>query len=213
MKEISNQKTQKKRGRPRKQRTPEELAEIENRKKNKLTLAQKQAIKLKLQKEKEAEKIARGEKPANEDRFYVKNEDLTKELVKWKNSSKKVEDRTISEELGEMFLKIGNKMLNHSNFRNYSPELKQDMLMFGVEKIIKGLKNYNFQFNNPFAWISMAYWNAFLTTIYRHYKQLNIKRDLMKKLSMELETYAGIDPRSSLNKAIKTYLGDDIECE
>ena len=69
---------------------------------------------------------------------------MTKELVKWKNSSKKVEDRTISEELGEMFLKIGNKMLNHSNFRNYSPELKQDMLMFGVEKIIKGLKNYNF---------------------------------------------------------------------
>lgn len=43
-----------------------------------------------------------------------------------------------------MLLAIGNKLLNHSNFRNYTKELKDDMLMFGIEKIIKGLKNYNF---------------------------------------------------------------------
>lgn len=48
------------------------------------------------------------------------------------------------------------------------------------------MKNYNFEFSNPFAWISMSFWNSYLTVIYRHYKQLNIKRDLMKKLSTEL---------------------------
>jgi len=31
----------------------------------------------------------------------------------------------------------------------------------------------------------------------------------MKKLLSELETYSGIDPRSSLNKCIKTYISDD----
>ena len=51
-----------------------------------------------------------------------------------------------------MLIAIGTKLLNHSNFRNYPKEVKEDMLMFGIEKIIKGLKNYNFAFNNPFAW-------------------------------------------------------------
>ena len=199
------------RGRPKKVHTSEELAAM---KKPKLTLAEKQAIKLKAQRAKDAEKKARGEtEPKNKARFYCTNKELQAEMIKWRDSSKIVEERTISEELGKMFLAICNKILNHSNFRNYSKELKEDMRSYAIWKLVKGLKNYNFQFNNPFAWISMAYWNAFLTTIYRHYKQLNIKRDLMKKLSMELETYAGIDPRSSLNKAIKTYLGDDIECE
>jgi len=211
-KEVSSKTTESKRGRPKKQRSPEELSKIAAQKKSKLTLAEKQAIKLKLQREKEAAKAARGE-VRNQDRDYVKNEDLKAELIKWKNSAKEPEKRVLSEEFGEMLLKIGRKLLNHSNFRNYDPELKADMCMFGIQKIIKGLKNYNFEFSNPFAWISMSFWNSYLTVIYRHYKQLNIKRDLMKKLSMELETYSGIDPRSSLNKAIKEYLGSDIELD
>lgn len=203
-----------KRGRPRKVRTAEELRQLAEKKKNKLTLAQKQAIKLKLQRQKEAEKIKRGEtKAANADRFYVKNDELHEELIKWRDSSPNIEERTLSEKFGEMLLKIGKKLLNHGNFRNYSPELKDDMLMFGIQKIIKGLKNYNFEFSNPFAWLSMSFWNSYLTVICKHYKHLNIKKDLIKKLSIELQTYNGIDPRSSLNKAIKTYLGDDISLD
>lgn len=120
-----------KRGRPKKQRTPEELSKIETKKKNKLTLAEKQAIKLKLQREKEAAKAARGE-VRNQDRDYVKNDDLKNELLKWRNSAKEPEKRVLSEEFGEMLLKIGRKLLNHSNFRNYDPELKADMCMFGI---------------------------------------------------------------------------------
>jgi hypothetical protein len=39
-------------------------------------------------------------------------------------------DRIISEELGRMMIKIGDKLLNHSNFRNYSQDLKNDMRSF-----------------------------------------------------------------------------------
>lgn len=335
-KNTSNEQTssqiqlKKKRGRPRKLRTPEELAKIEEAKKNKLSLAEKQELKLKLQKEREAKKAAAGElEPKNKDRFYCNNRDLHNELLKWRNSdlngiriqkmvgdklipteidnsnegheqykpgiryfvrlhnvddshyeeirekdgslSKRlvqgyetkllykakseleekrkekgldgiqfykqtkdyitheitdivkkegwtfnydiVEERVISDLIGEMMIKIGRKLSNHSNFRNYSPELKDDMVFFGIQKLIKGLKNYNFKFSNPFAWFSQAFWNSFLTTIYRHYKQMNIKKDLMKKLSMELETYNGIDPRSSLNKAIKQFLGEEFDIE
>lgn len=313
----------KKRGRPRKQRSPEEIAKLEEAKKNKLTLEQKQEIKLKIQKEREAKKAAAGVKKPD-DQCYCKNKDLHMQLLAWRNSDvngfkvlkmvngklvqtciddtaekhekysdgmryfvkipksiekfkfiatkqadllgsnqnyfsaihskvkaqleeltknniipepklysqtkdyviheityyvKKegwafnfdlVEDRIISNEIGETLLKIGRKLLNHSNFRNYSPELKEDMLFFGIQKTIKGLKNYNFKFSNPFAWITQAFWNSYLITIYKHYKQLNIKKDLMKRLSFELQTYNGMDPRSSLNRAIKNYLGDEF---
>ena len=320
--ETSN--SAKKRGRPKKERTPEELAKIEENKKNKLSLEQKQELKLKIQKQREAAKIKQG-KPVqdNSDRCYCKNKDLHAELLKWRNSDPKgvrvqklvgdklvntelndtqeghekyvegmryfvriskfnddewkesfdddgkpeklfikghntkllekakeqledehqekfyketkdyitheithqvrkegwafnfdvVEDRVINELIGQMMLKIGKKLTNHSNFRNYTPELKEDMVFFGIQKLIKGLKNYNFKFSNPFAWMTQGFFNSFLTTIYHHYKQMNIRRDLMKKLSTEIETFNGMDPRSSLNKAIKQYLGEEFDID
>jgi len=81
------------------------------------------------------------------------------------------------------------------------------------EKLIKGLKNYNFQFNNPFAFFTQAAWNSFLIIIGKHYKHINIRKDLMKKLSQELETYTGMSASSALNKCIKSYLGNDIELD
>jgi hypothetical protein len=81
-----------------------------------------------------------------------------------------------------MIIAVGEKMLNRSEFRNYSKELKEDMLGMFELKLIKGLKNYNFKFNNPFAFFTTAAWNAFLTVISKHYKQQNIKKDLIDKL-------------------------------
>ena len=210
-KEKSVNEVKKSRGRPKKIRTAEEIAAM---KKPKLTLAEKQAIKLKAQRAKDAEKKARGEtEPKNKARFYCTNKELQAEMIKWRDSSKIVEERTISEELGKMFLAICNKILNHSNFRNYDAELKADMRSYALFKLIKGLKNYNFQFNNPFAWCSQACFNAYLTIIGKHYKQLNIKRDLMQKLSIELQTYTGMNAASSLNKCIKSYLGNEVELD
>lgn len=210
-KEKSVNEVKKSRGRPKKIRTAEEIAAM---KKPKLTLAEKQAIKLKAQRAKDAEKKARGEtEPKNKARFYCTNKELQAEMVKWRDSNKVVEERIISEELGKMFLAICNKILNHSNFRNYDTELKADMRGYALYKLVKGLKNYNFQFNNPFAWCSQACFNAYLTVIGKHYKQLNIKKDLMKKLSIELQTYTGMNAASSLNKCIKSYLGNEVELD
>lgn len=203
--EIEKTPKQKKRGRPRKIKT----VDTTEKTKKKLTLSEKQEIKLKIQQQREKNK--EGTSPINKDRFYCKNKDLIAELEKWKNSADRVEDRIISEELGRMIIAIGEKMLNRSEFRNYSKELKEDMLGMFELKLIKGLKNYNFKFNNPFAFFTTAAWNAFLTVIGKHYKQQNIKKDLMSKLSQELQTYTGINPASSLSKCIKSYLGNDVE--
>lgn len=176
----------------------------------KLTLAEKQAIKLKIQKERQAKKAAAGELvPKNKEKFYCTSAELHAELVKWRDSAEKVEDRVLSEELGRMLIAIADKMLNRSEFRNYSKELKEDAKGFFFVKAIKGLKNYNFEFNNPFAYFSTCAWNAYISTITKHYKQQNIRKEVMKQLLSELETYQGIDPKSSLNNYIRQYIEND----
>lgn len=196
----------KKRGRPRKIKSSEE---IKKQTKPKLTLAEKQELKLKVQKQRQKEK--EGKEPTNKDRFYCTNKQLIEELEKWRDSAKDPKERIISDELGKMMYAIGEKMLNRSEFRNYSKELKEDMLGAFILKLIKGLKNYNFKFNNPFAFFTTAAWNAFLTVIGKHYKQQNIKKDLMSRLAQELQTYTGINYNSGLSKCIKSYLGNDVE--
>ena len=179
-------------------------------KKKKLTLVEKQAIKLKIQQERQAQKAAAGELvPKNKERFYCTSAELHAELVKWRDSAEKVEDRVLSEELGRMLIAIADKMLNRSEFRNYSKQLKEDAKGFFFVKAIKGLKNYNFEFNNPFAYFSTCAWNAYISVITKYYKQQNIRKEVMQQLLSELETYSGIDPRSSLNNYIRQYVDGD----
>lgn len=178
----------------------------------KMTLKEKQAIKLKIQKERQAKKIAAGElEPKNKDRFYCSSSEMQAELIKWRDSAKRIEDRVISEELGKMLIAIADKMLNRSEFRNYPKELKEDAKGFFFVKAIKGLKNYNFEFNNPFSYFTTCAWNAYISTIMKHYKQQNIRKDVMQQLLSELETYSGIDPHSSLNNYIRQYLNDTAD--
>lgn len=192
-------------------------------------MAEKQAIKLKIQKERQAKKIAAGEiVPKNRDRFYCTSAELQAELIKWRDSNKEEEEqlkkqygkdaykehidyskRNISEEFGKMLIAIADKMLNRSEFRNYSKELKEEAKSYFFVKAIKGMKNYNFEFNNPFAYFSTCAWNAYISTIVKHYKQQNIKKDVMIQLLSELETYSGIDPHSSLNNYIRQYISND----
>lgn len=179
-------------------------------KQRKLSYEEKKELKLKAARAKAAQNAAQGNiEPANKDRFYCTNKELLAELVKWRDSAEKVEDRIISEELGKMMIAIGTKVLNRSEFRNYSKELKEDMASFGYFKIIRGLKNYDFRFSNAFSFFTTAFFNAYLTILKKHYKHINIKKDLMEKLLSEMETFPGMNAASSLNKAIKQYIGDD----
>lgn len=176
----------------------------------KLTYEQKKELKLKSSQEKQ--RLKEKQPPANRDRFYCTNKELYAELEKWRDSAERPEDRTLSEELGRMMIAIGTKVLNRSEFRNYSKELKEDMASFGYFKIIRGLKNYDFRFkNSAFCFFTTAFFNAYLTILKKHYKHINIKKDLMEKLLSEMETFPGMNTSSSLTKAIKQYLGDDRE--
>lgn len=186
----------------------------------KIPLSEKRKIKLQKQKEREAKKIAMGEiEPKNKDRFYCTSAELTEELEYWRDSNKEEEQKRIkaglpidytkrrmTEKFGKMLIAIADKMLNRSEFRNYSKDIKEEAKSYFFLRTIRGLKNYCFEFNNPFAYFSTCAWNAFVTVIAKYYKQQNLNRDLLKEHLIELESYGGIDPNSSLITYIKQYL-------
>ena len=177
---------------------------------SRLSYEQKKQMKLKAQKVKQAEKAKQGD-PTNKDRFYCTNKQLLAELIKWRDSAKNVEDRVISEELGRMFMALTAKILNRSEFRNYPRELKEDLQGFAWYKLIRGLKNYDFNFTNPFSWCSTSIFNSYLTCLKKYYKQINIKKDLMQKLLSEMESFPGMNSATSLSRSIKQYIEEDAD--
>ena len=191
----------------------------------KKTLAEKQEIKLKIQRERQLSKLRSGEtEPKNKARFYCKPAEMQEELIKWRDSNLEEEKglrpdqidytkRKISDELCKMLMAIADKLLNRSEFRNYSKELKEDAKGYYWVKVMKsGLRNYNFKFNNPFAYFTTCAWNAYITTIMKHYRHQNTRRDVMMILMSQLESYSGLDPHSSLRNYIEQYL-DNTEID
>lgn len=107
--------------------------------------------------------------------------------------------RVMSDAFGMMIMQIAQKISNHSYFRNYSLELKQDCQSYSYEKIIKGLFNYSFRFSNVFAYLSQACFNSFKSILSKHYKQVNIKRSMVKKAIVNLQSEI---PGSAIDKSL-----------
>ena len=191
---------------------------VKKQSKSKKSLVEKQEAKLKIQHERQLAKANDENKEQKNKRFYCKPAEMQAELIKWRDSNLENEKglkpdeidytkRKMSDELCKMLMAIADKLLNRSEFRNYSKELKEDAKGYFFYKVMKsGLRNYNFKFNNPFAYFTTCAWNAYVSTIMRHYKHQNTRRDVMMVLLSQLESYTGIDPHSSLRNYIKQYL-------
>ena len=181
----------------------------------KKSLLEKQEAKLKIQQERQKKNPA---EPKNKERFYCKPAEMQAELIKWRDSNLEEEKglkpeeidytkRKVSDKLCGMLMAIADKLLNRSEFRNYSKELKEDFKGYFFVKVMKsGLRNYNFKFNNPFSYFTTCAWNAYISIIMKHYKHQNTTRDVMMLMLSQLESCSGIDPHSSLRNYITQYL-------
>ena len=58
---------------------------------------------------------------------YIEESTLVKQLQAWRDSAKKVEDRTISEDLAKSIMLIATNLLRHKRFVRYSQQDKDDM--------------------------------------------------------------------------------------
>lgn len=168
-----------------------------------------------IESEKEAEENPESsvKRRKRESNFYVTNKALLAELIKWRDSAPEVEDRVISEELGKMILLIATRLTNHANFIRYPNDVKTEMISYACFKCVQGLKNYNFEFSNPFAYITMACYNAFLSTCGKYYKQLNIKRMTFEKMLRQVEELNPATAKKLYDNYIKNYVGENVDLE
>ena len=120
-----------------------------------------------------------------------------------------IHGRVMSEKFGRMIMMIAQRLSNHSYFRNYSMELKEDCQSYSYEKIIKGLFNYKFKYTNAFAYLTQSCFNSFKSILSKHYQQLNIKRNITKQAINALNCEL---PGSSMSKSLyKQFEGNDYD--
>ena len=87
----------------------------------------------------------------------------------------------ISEELGEMFMTMTDHILGHSNFRNYTQDVREEMKSHALILLVKYSHNcdaYQRDARQVFNYLSTVTFNAFKQTLQKYYKQLNLKREL-----------------------------------
>lgn len=121
---------------------------------------------------------------------YIDADQLKVEWLKWRDSSPQIDNRTISNELGQMILDIATHLTSHKQFVGYPQHMKDDMVSDGVMKCIKNLKNIKGEFNGRqiFNYLTRACFTANYDYLSNHYKELNFK----KKLTVEaLESAKG----------------------
>jgi len=190
----------------------EDVSDIEKKKKHYENVVKKQRERLSKHIERVKTKEARGPAP-NKERFYVTNAKLLDELYIWRDSApeSRIEDRVITEEFGKMIKMIAERLTNHSNFKNYSRELKQDMVSYACFKCIQGIRNYNFEYKNAFAYFTTACYNAFVSIISKYYKEKNLNREMAKRAIAKLEATSNINSSKILNQFIKEYIYDSFD--
>jgi hypothetical protein len=112
---------------------------------------------------------------AKQSTFYIDGQELAEELHSLKETG------IISDNLGEMFLKITNNMANRKNFINYT--FKEEMKGRGLIFLCKYAKS--FDKNNPkanaFAYVSMICFRGFVQCIKEEQKHSAIKDGLIKR--------------------------------
>ena len=178
------------------------------------------------------------QKKSQEDRHYCTNPALLQELAIWKETANtcchcgaknrrtndrktiwkcpkcgkendKMQNGVQTDKLGLMFMAIARKLLNRSEFRNYSEKDKEDCFSYACEKCVTGIKNYNFKYTNAFAYFTQACFNAFKTQLSKYYKHINIRRAMTKKAIVDLEA---VSPNSSMKKCLgNQFNGNDFD--
>jgi DNA-directed RNA polymerase specialized sigma24 family protein len=111
---------------------------------------------------------------------YVNNKEMLGELRKYK------ETNVVSEELGNMFLKIATRYASRPNFYSYS--YKDEMISDAVLRMMKYVEKFNpdHPSANPFSYFTMVAYRQFLQTLKKEKKYSETKSAYRTKIWDEL---------------------------
>jgi len=111
---------------------------------------------------------------------FIKNADLVKLLILYNNNPESREGRKAYEKIGVALKMIAEKLALSGNFRNYTSDIKEEMIQDSIYVMIKNLKHYDHEaFSNPFG---------FFTTI-----SYNVFRQHLKRMKLRFERYVSLE--------------------
>lgn len=126
-------------------------------------------------------------------RNYIDRDKLHQLMRNYKDTGK------ISEELGKMFMVMVDHILGHSNFRNYTQDVRQEMKSHALLLLIKYSHNcdaYQRDARQVFNYITTIIMNACKQILIKHYKQQNLKRELETMYLQMLSNQFSIDVKN-----------------
>ena len=117
----------------------------------------------------------------------------------------------ISEELGQIFIKMTDHILCHSNFRNYPYSLKEEMKGYALMLLVKYSHNCNAYEREPtsvFAYLTTIIFNGYKQILKKYYKQQNMKRELERQY-VDMMAQQGIRVNSEYIDNFSLHEGQD----
>ena len=119
---------------------------------------------------------------------YIDRNELHSEMKAYKDTG------VISERLGQFFITMVDHILGHSNFRNYTQDVREEMKSHALLLLVKYSHNcdaYQRDARQTFNYITTIVMNACKQTLQKYYKHLNLKRELEQQyLDMLAQEYA-----------------------
>ena len=120
---------------------------------------------------------------------YIDCNELHSEMKAYKDTS------VISERLGQLFITITDHILGHSNFRNYTQAVREEMRSHALLLLVRYSHNcdaYQRDARQVFNYLSTVIFNACKQTLQKYYKQLNLKRELEQQYLDLMQSIYGV---------------------
>ena len=111
-------------------------------------------------------------------RDYIDRNQLHQLMRDYKDTGK------ISEELGQMFMTMTDHILGHSNFRNYTQAVREEMKSYALLLLVKYSHNcdaYQRDARQTFNYITTIVMNSCKQVLIKYYKNQNMKRELEQR--------------------------------
>ena len=132
-------------------------------------------------------------KRTDEENFYLTNDMIYQEWVKWRDSAVDISQRTIPEQLALYVQQIAKGILLSRRFVNYSDEIKEDLVSDAILKVFKNLKNMKEEKKDSFFnYITRTCYCSFYYTLSKHYKYVNARRKLIEASLQKMEPIMSI---------------------
>ena len=120
---------------------------------------------------------------------YIDCDELHSEMKAYKDTG------VISERLGQLFITITDHILGHSNFRNYTQDVREEMKSHALILLVKYSHNcdaYERNARQTFNYITTITMNACKQVLQKYYKQQNLKRELEQQYLDLMQSIYGV---------------------